>query len=531
MGTGLGPQMPESLLKYVQRTEERVLLDDAADDAGRFSGDPYLARARPRSVLCLPIRRQAKVVALLYLENDLVPGAFTPERLLALELLAAQAAISLENALLLEGEHAGRMEAEAAERRASLLAEATAVMTSTFDYEGVLAALTRVCVRAFADWAMIDLQEGDRTVRLAGAHRDPEKEPLLRELAERYPAGAGSRAPATTVLESGAPLLLSHVGDEEVRARAVDEHHAELIARLGTRSVIVVPLVARDTTLGALSLASASPGRFGTADLEVAAEIGHRAALAIDNARLLRETQRAVRLRDDFLSVASHELRTPISSLMLTTDRLLHARAVGKPIPQEALYRSLERLKHGTNRLRRLTDELLDVTRIERGRLELDPVTVDLGALARQVVEDLKFDLGAAGCPTRTEIEEGVAGVWDPSRLEQVITNLLTNALKFGQGHPIEIRVHNAGAAARLTVRDHGVGIDPGRQPFVFDRFERAVSSRNYGGLGLGLYITRRIIQAHGGTVTVESEPSQGATFTVTLPWAAPPPLAGDMPG
>ena len=99
-----------------------------------------------------------------------------------------------------------------------------------------------------------------------------------------------------------------------MRARAVDEHHAELIARLGTRSVIVVPLVARDTTLGALSLASASPGRFGTADLEVAAEIGHRAALAIDNARLLRETQRAVRLRDDFLSVASHELRTPISS-------------------------------------------------------------------------------------------------------------------------------------------------------------------------------------------------------------------------
>jgi len=523
-GKGLGAQMPESLLKYVQRTEERVLLDDAAANAGRFSGDPYLARARPRSVLCLPIRRQAEVVALLYLENDLVPGAFTPERLLALELLAAQAAISLENALLLEREHAGRVEAEAAERRASLLAEATAVMTSTLDYEEVFGALTRVCVRSFADWAMIDLQEGDRTVRLAGAHRDPEKEPLLRELAERYPASAGSHAPATTVLARGAPLLLSHVGDEEVRARAVDEHHAALIARLGTRSVIVVPLVARDTTLGALSLASASPGRFGTADLEVAAEIGRRAALAIDNARLLYETQRAVRLRDDFLSVASHELRTPISSLTLTTDRLLRSRAVGKQIPQEALYRGLERLKHGTDRLRRLTDELLDVTRIERGHLELNPVTVDLGALARQVVEDLKFDLGAAGCPTRIEIEEGVAGVWDPSRLEQVITNLLTNALKFGQGHPIEIRVHNAGEVARLTVRDHGVGIDPGRQPFVFDRFERAVSTRNYGGLGLGLYITRRIIQAHGGTVGVESEPSEGATFTVTLPWAAPPP-------
>jgi signal transduction histidine kinase len=112
--------------------------------------------------------------------------------------------------------------------------------------------------------------------------------------------------------------------------------------------------------------------------------------------------------------------------------------------------------------------------------------------------------------------------VWDSSRLEQVLTNLLTNALKFGPGQPIEVGIHNAGVAAELVVRDYGVGIDPARQPFVFDRFERAVSARHYGGLGLGLYITRRIIQAHGGNVRVASEPGRGATFTVTLPWVAP---------
>ena len=412
------------------------------------------------------------------------------------------------------------MEAEAAESRARLLAEATALMTSTFDYEGVFGAVTQLCVRTFADWAIIDLHEGNRTARLAAAHRDPGKEPLLRELAERDPAGAG--APATTVRASGAPLLLSEQGVQEVRAHAIDDRHAEIIERLGTRSVIVVPLVVRDTTLGALSLASASPGRFGPADLDAAAEIGRRAALAIDNARLLRETQRAVRLRDDFLSVASHELRTPITSQLMTIERLLHARATGKPLSPESIHRSLDRLKHGTDRLRRLTDELLDVTRIERGRIELNPVTVDLAALARQVVDDLKFDLGAAGCPTLIEAEDAVAGVWDASRLEQVITNLLTNALKFGPGQPIEIRVHNAGEVARLSVRDHGVGIDPARQPFVFDRFERAVSSRHYGGLGLGLYIARRIIQAHGGNVRVDSAPGQGSTFIVTLPWTAP---------
>jgi predicted ATPase/signal transduction histidine kinase/tRNA A-37 threonylcarbamoyl transferase component Bud32 len=513
-----GAKLPDSVIRYVQLTHERVLLDDAAADAGRFSGDEYLARARPRSVLCLPIRRQAEVVALLYLENDLVPGAFTRERLLALELLAAQAAISLENAHLLERERAGRVEAEAAERRALLLGEATAVMTSTLDYEGVFSALTRLCVRAFADWAIIDLIEAGNTVRLAGAHRDPNKEPLLSELAERYPARVGSPSSAATVLRTGKPLLLPHLDDEAVRALVVDGHHADLVKQLGTRSLIVVPLVARDSVLGALTLVSATPGAFGPADLELVTEIGRRAALAIDNARLLRGSQQAVRLRDEFLSVASHELRTPITTLTLTVDRFLRAEASGKQPSPESLSSGLNRLKHGTQRLERLTQELLDVTRIEHARLELTPVNADLAALARQAAEGLEFDLTAAGCPVQIDAPGPVAGVWDPSRLEQVITNLLSNALKFGPGRPIEVRVSTAGDSAKLSVRDHGLGIEPDRQAGIFNRFERAVPTAQYGGLGLGLYIARRIVQAHGGDLRVESQPGRGATFTLTLP-------------
>ena len=256
----------------------------------------------------------------------------------------------------------------------------------------------------------------------------------------------------------------------------------------------------------------------------MAAEIARRAALAIDNARLLRETQRAVRLRDDFLSVASHELRTPITSLMITVGRLLRWGAAGSSLPPASLGAGLERVKRNTDRLRRLTDELLDVTRIEHGRLDLRPVTVDLGALARQVVDDLRFELASAACAAQIDADEAVAGVWDPSRMEQVITNLITNALKFGPGHPIEITVRNAGEVAVLSVRDYGVGIEPSRQPYVFDRFERAVSTTHYGGLGLGLYIAHRIVKAHGGELRVESQPGRGATFTLTLPWSAPPP-------
>jgi predicted ATPase/signal transduction histidine kinase/tRNA A-37 threonylcarbamoyl transferase component Bud32 len=521
--TAEGP-LPDALLAYVQRTGERVLLDDAAHDVGRFSGDPYLRRIRPRSVLCLPVRRQAETLALLYLENDLVPGAFTPERLLALELLAAQAAISLENALLLERERAGRVEAEEAERRANLLGEATALMTSTLDYEGVFEAVTRLCVRSFADWAVIDLLEGERIVRLAGAHRDPKQEPFLHELTELYPANARAGMPAAQVLKNGEPLLLPDIDLEYLRNHTVSEHHAELVERLGARSLIVVPLVARDTNLGALTLVSATPQRFGPADVEVASEIGRRAALAVDNARLLRETQRAVRLRDDFLSVASHELRTPLTSLTLTVKRLLEMRTTDQRAPPEALYGGLDRVNRSAQRLRRLTEELLDVTRIEQGRLDLKLMPTDLCALARRVVDELTFELAAAGCRTRFDAPaEPIVGLWDPSRVEQVIANLITNALKFGAGRPIDIRLYRAGHAAELSVRDQGVGISPDRQPFVFDRFERAVSTTNYGGLGLGLYIARRIVQAHGGDLRVKSEPDHGATFTLTLPLGPTP--------
>lgn len=515
-------RVPLSILHYAARTEERVLFDDAAVNAGRFASDEYLARARPRSILCLPIRRQAHVVALLYLENDLVPGVFTPDRLQALELIAAQAAISLENALLLEREHRGRVEAEAAGRRALILGEATALMSSTFDYEGVFGALTRLCVRSLADWAIIDLVEDGRAVRLAAAHRDPANEPLMRELTERYPLRLGASTPSNGVLQSAMPRYLPDLTDEQRRAICTDERHSEIIRMLGTRSVIIVPLVAREVPLGTLRLASGSPHHFTSADIDLAVEIGRRAALAIDNARLLRETQRAVRLRDDFLSVASHELRTPMTSLSLRIDLLLRAVAAGRPISNEALEWALARISRSSNRLERLIEELLDVTRIEQGKMTLSRGQVDLATLVRGVAEHFELDLTSARCTLSLESDAEVTGHWDARRLEQVVSNLLANAIKFGAGHPIEVGIRDAGGMAELTVGDHGIGIDPARLPHVFDRFERAVSNLHYGGLGLGLYVARSIVEAHGGTIRVASQPGMGSEFTVTLPWLAP---------
>jgi signal transduction histidine kinase len=308
--------------------------------------------------------------------------------------------------------------------------------------------------------------------------------------------------------------------DEQLRSYSVDDDHAELVRRLGARSAVYVPLYARDAVIGVLSLVAATPNRFARADAELAVDLGRRMALAIDNARLLDETRRALQLRDEFLRIASHELRTPLASLRLSAQGLLRAVERNRAMSPEILDRTLRRVLGNTVRLEQLTSELLDVTRIEQGRLQLDPSEIALDAIVRAAVDHIEAELTAAGSPVSIECAAPVIGRWDPSRLDQVVTNLLSNAAKFGAGKPIEIRIDPLGAAARLTVTDHGIGIDPARRPYVFDRFERAVPSSRYGGLGLGLYIARSIVVAHGGTITVDSELGVGSTFTVTLPCA-----------
>ncbi|MDC3962072.1 AAA family ATPase [Polyangium jinanense] len=520
-------RVPVSLVHYVQRTRERVILGDASSDAGKFSGDDYFARHKPKSVLCMPILRPAEVVHFLYLENNLLAGAFTPDRLVALSLLATQAAISLEKALLHGKEQAARAAAEEAERRAAFLAETGAILSESLDYEETFARLGRLCVRSLCDWCVIDILEREEIRRISGAHKDPAKEPLLEELKQRYPPRMDSPHPAAMVLRTGKALLLPELSMEDIRATCDDDAHAGLIRALGTRTGLAVPLVARGQTLGVLSMASCAPGRrYGDADLTLVQEVARRAATAIDNARLYRKTQEAIRVRDEFLSVASHELNTPLTSLTLTLQSMSRAIQLGRFSDGQAVGKLIERaLRQGT-RLARLNDDLLDVTRIHAERLPLEPEDVDLGVLTHNVVEQFTLDLERARCALSVRDSAPIMGHWDRSRVEQIVTNLLANAIKFGAGKPIEISLGKEAGTAWLAVADHGIGIDPARQGRIFERFERAVS-KNYGGLGLGLYISRRIAEAHGGTLRVQSEPGVGATFTLELPCAGPPPSGG----
>jgi PAS domain S-box-containing protein len=242
--------------------------------------------------------------------------------------------------------------------------------------------------------------------------------------------------------------------------------------------------------------------------------------LAVERAER-RAAEDAVAIRDEFLSVAGHELKTPLTALLFHAESL--TKNVAALTAAEVGDRSAKILRN-SRRLARLVDELLDVSRIAAGRLTLEREEVDLAVVARDMVG--RFTEAALQAHSRIQLQvpERLLGSWDRLRIEQVLENLLTNAVKYGRGQPIDVRVEGVGRSARLVVKDGGVGIAPADQARIFERFERAVSSRHYGGLGLGLWIVRQIVEAHGGFIRVASSPGQGAEFTVELPLEHKPP-------
>lgn len=282
---------------------------------------------------------------------------------------------------------------------------------------------------------------------------------------------------------------------------------------------LTVPLIARGRTLGTLYFA-ATHRRYDAADLELAQNLAARAALAVDNARLYREAQEAVRARDEFLTLASHELRTPLTPIQLQVDWLLRGAQRGALTADRALPR-VQVIERQVTRLARRIQTLLDVSGPSFVRLQLELEDVDLSAVAREAVARACDEIAAAGCAVHVDAPGPIVGRWDRVRLDQVVTNLLLNAIKYGAGKPIEVRVEDLPRGARLTVRDHGIGIAEEQQARIFRRFERAVPSESYGGFGLGLWIVERIADALGASVGVTSRPGEGAAFTVELPKAA----------
>jgi PAS domain S-box-containing protein len=318
--------------------------------------------------------------------------------------------------------------------------------------------------------------------------------------------------------ESGAARRMFAIGGEHLCALGELPQpsvggHAGIFETRG-RSWMAVPLSGRDRQLGVLSFAAPESRQYGQLDLDVAEELGRRMALALDNARLYAGVREALQARDEFLSVAAHELRGPATSLKLSVQSI----RAGE-VPPSLLGRTLDICDRAVRKIARFIDELLDVSRARAGVLQLDFEDVDLAEVTREAATHLQVELSRSGSTLSLDVDSEVIGRWDRNRVEQVITNLLGNAIKFGGGKPIDVSVSRHDHWAQLKVRDRGIGIPRERQAAVFEPFERAVSARHYGGLGLGLYICRSIVDALGGRMGVESQIGQGSTFTVELPF------------
>jgi signal transduction histidine kinase len=425
-----------------------------------------------------------------------------------------------EREKLFAAEQRAHATAEEAKRRLSFLYRVTgALMYAPLDVEQRLDVLARHAVPTIADWCGVDMLDDDGTIRrVAVAHGDPRKVALIWELTRRYPVRHDDPAGTARVLRTGEPEFYPLIPEAFLEQMAHDPENLRILRELGLKSGMIVPLRARERTLGALSLVYAESGRrYSEDDLALAEDLASRAGAAVDSARLHREAQEAVRMRDEFFSIASHELFTPVTSLQLAVRNL--ATLAERGAEGDGSRRlALEVVGRGVQRLERLVNDLLDVTRFRAGAPELERAEVDFAALVREMTSELAHDLAAAGCTAEVRAARPVVGHWDRARLEQVVANLITNAIKYGPGKPIEIAVETDGEIARLVVRDEGIGIAPEMQAHIFDAFKRAAPERPAGGLGLGLYIVRRLVEAHGGAIRVESQEGVGSTFTVDLP-------------
>ena len=416
-----------------------------------------------------------------------------------LEYHAFRASFTLEQQ---NAELAGAL--QALEETQTRLSATRIASTDSLDLDAIARQTTGLAVPSFASWAvMIVLGPDERWVAYV-QHPDPAVSARVEgALSGAEPTLIERAARLTGVTEADIAGLLGPDAADVLRAA----------------SLLVAPLTARGQRTGVLVFGRRDHD-YSRSDIVWVEEVAHRTALALDNARLLHEATEAVRVRDEFLSVASHELRTPLTPLRLTMDAL--SRACGAE--DVRMRAALARADRQVARLTALIEQLLDVTRLAEGRLEMHREEMDMGEAVREVAA--RFGAGGDGAGSTIEvISDGqVTGWWDRSRVDQVLTNLVSNAVKYGRGRPIRMSWSRGPASVAVRVEDQGIGIHERDHARIFQRFERAVSVHSYGGLGLGLWIAQSMVESMGGTIRVESEPGHGATFVVDLPIGGRPP-------
>ena len=407
------------------------------------------------------------------------------------------------------------------ELRLSFLSDASAVLGESLDYHDTLSRVANLVVPALADWCAIDvMEEPDQVHRVALTHVDPEMLALADEIQRRWPPEKTEEGVARRVMRDGVPVYVPDVTDEMLQAAARDDEHLELLRRLDLREVLTVPLFGQGRVLGALSVGnSTGADPLSQEDRDLIEDLGRRAGDAIGGAQLMREAQEAVRQRDEFLAIASHDMRTPLAAVRGYAQLALrHLDRGGTDI--QPLARWLRDIDESADRLNDLVAELMDVCLLRGGKnvpLQLAPT--DLVALVNDRVREHATSADEKHAFRVQADAEEVVGHWDAARLARVLDNLLGNAVKYSpDGGDIEVNIATDGAFGSVTVTDHGIGIaakDLGR---IFTPMFRGTNTGSVAGTGLGLSGSRTLVELMGGRIQVQSRLGQGSTFTIWLP-------------
>jgi signal transduction histidine kinase len=505
------------------RTAELVLLESPAARVARYPHLPVTSGGH-QAWAAIPLIVDGRVIGAMGL-NFTAPHSIDEGDRAFMQALAHQCAQALDRARLYEAERSARAAAEAAQTRLAFLAEASTVLISSLDYDTTLANLARLVTPVLADWCLVDVVEPDGSMRrVAVAHADPAKRELVQQIAA-YPPQHKEHNPIVQALRSRKPVVVREVTDDMLRAASTHEIGLEIVRALAPRAFLVLPLLARDHVLGAVSLVVSESGWwYGPADVALAEELARRAAIAIDNARLYSEARSAVRARDELLSIVSHDLQSPLSVIKgqanLLTRRLERG---GAPDPSGVL-EGLARIDAEVAKTSRLIGDLLDFARTQVGKaMVLERRTFDLVALARRLAAE--HEQSTERHSIRVEgSAPALIGRWDPVRVERVLDNLLANAVKYSpRGGQIVVETASIEQDGRqwavVAVHDHGLGIPAADLPRVFERFFRSENvARTIGGTGIGLTSARQIAELHGGSISVESQEGRESTFTLRLP-------------
>ncbi|WP_408095983.1 PAS domain S-box protein [Peredibacter sp. HCB2-198] len=406
----------------------------------------------------------------------------------------------------------------------SFLSQTSEILSSSFNYLENLQKMADFAARYFCDGCLIDQLHPDGTIKriVVGGTSEEMKEKLF-SIHNHYPQRYTQEHPLFISLITGRTVVIEDMLEysKSYWSKYPEAYFTELDS-VGFYSAIVVRLKGKENLLGTITFFTTRNGqyKFDARSKWLAEELAYRTSMSIENSLLYLHSQEAIKSRDEFLSIASHELKTPLTSLTLQNQmrkRQLE-KDKSKVLNEKTILKMIEADDRQLRRINRLIDDMLDIARIRAEKLTIHKEQFEFCAFVKDVIERLNPQMQAAGCELTAHFCPSVTVVCDSYRIEQVVVNMLTNAMKYGAGRPINIEVTSNNLKVSLMVHDQGPGIDTKDLERIFQRFERAVTGREISGLGLGLYISRQIVELHDGALFVTSEIGRGSTFIMELP-------------